>query len=154
LSDKKSPQPASDLPFLTKAVAEGGSDTISFTITTFIHLIAQNILFAVKAQNEIGNVFTEDRTSTWSDFSKLPSVNALIMEALRHTLFHVPLLKVYYIIFNSSSPSNIFINVLLDGKLLPKAAASLTMSSGCITTSRSLRTRTTLILFTLQIHPN
>lgn len=84
LRDEKSPWPHSDLPFLTKAVVEGGSDTTSLTITTFIHLIAQNSLCAVKAQNEIDSVVGEDRTPTWSDFSKLPSVNALIKETLRY----------------------------------------------------------------------
>jgi cytochrome P450 len=84
LLDEKSPWPRSDLPFLTKAVVEGGSDTTSLTMTTFIHLIAQNVHYAVNAQTEIDSVVGDGRTPTWSDFSKLPSVNALIKETLRY----------------------------------------------------------------------
>jgi cytochrome P450 len=84
LINEKSSWPRSDLPFLTKAVVEGGSDTTSLTITTFIHLIAQNVHCAVEAQKEIDSVIGEDRTPTWSDFSNLPSVNALIKETLRY----------------------------------------------------------------------
>jgi cytochrome P450 len=82
--EEQSPWPRSDLPFLTKAVVEGGSDTTSLTITTFIHLIAQNIQCAIEAQNEIDSAVGEDRTPTWSDFAQLPSVNALIKETLRY----------------------------------------------------------------------
>lgn len=72
-----------ELIFLAGILIEGGSDTTSAAITTFIHLMAKYPDVAKLAQSHIDAVVGEERTPVWNDFDKLPIVNAIIKETMR-----------------------------------------------------------------------
>lgn len=71
------------LSFLGGVLMEGGSDTTSSSIISFIQAITRWPEVQRKAQAEIDAVIGEDRSPVWSDYEKLPYVAATVKEALR-----------------------------------------------------------------------
>lgn len=71
------------LAFLGGVLMEGGSDTTSATIISFIQAMTRWPEIQRKAQAEIDAVIGEDRSPVWSDYEKLPYVAATVKEAMR-----------------------------------------------------------------------
>ncbi|EXJ68791.1 uncharacterized protein A1O5_07722 [Cladophialophora psammophila CBS 110553] len=69
--------------FLGGVAMEGGSDTSSAVITSCIQALTKWPHIQKKAQQEIDAVVSEDRSPVWSDYAKLPYVNAIVKEAMR-----------------------------------------------------------------------
>ncbi|KAJ5138483.1 uncharacterized protein N7515_003331 [Penicillium bovifimosum] len=69
--------------FLGGVLMEGGSDTSSSIIISFIHAMTKFGDVLKKAQAEMDSVVGEDRTPVWSDYDKLPYVATIVKEAQR-----------------------------------------------------------------------
>lgn len=69
--------------FLGGVMMEGGSDTSSSVIISFLQAITKWPQVQQKAQSEIDSVMGEDRSPVWSDYEKLPYVAAIVKEAMR-----------------------------------------------------------------------
>ncbi|KAK4152517.1 phenol 2-monooxygenase [Chaetomidium leptoderma] len=69
--------------FLCGTVMEGGSDTTSSLVISFIHAMTKWPEVLKKAQAEMDRVVGEDRTPTWDDYAKLPYIAACVKEAHR-----------------------------------------------------------------------
>jgi cytochrome P450 len=72
-----------ELCFLGGVTMEGGSDTSSSVIISFIQAMTRWPEYQKKAQAEIDAVIGEDRTPRWSDYSRLPYVGTIIKESMR-----------------------------------------------------------------------
>lgn len=71
------------LKFLCGVLLEGGTDTASSAIPSFIHAMIKYPHVQTKAQQEIDSVIGEDRSPLWSDYAKLPYVSQVVKETLR-----------------------------------------------------------------------
>lgn len=71
------------LKFLCGVLLEGGTDTASSAILSFIHAMIKYPHVQTKAQQEIDSVIGEDRSPPWSDYAKLPYVSQVVKETLR-----------------------------------------------------------------------
>jgi len=69
--------------FLGGVMMEGGSDTSSSIIISFVQAITKWPEVQAKAQKEIDAVVGEDRSPVWSDYGQLPYVAATVKEAMR-----------------------------------------------------------------------
>ena len=69
--------------FLGGVMMEGGSDTSSSIIISFVQAITKWQEVQKKAQEEIDAIVGEDRSPVWSDYEKLPYVAATVKEAMR-----------------------------------------------------------------------
>jgi cytochrome P450 len=69
--------------FLGGVMMEGGSDTSSSIIISFVQAITKWQEVQKKAQKEIDAIVGEDRSPVWSDYEKLPYVAATVKEAMR-----------------------------------------------------------------------
>ncbi|KAK1758584.1 cytochrome P450 [Echria macrotheca] len=69
--------------FLCGTLMEGGSDTTSSLIISFIHAMTKWPEVLKKAQEEVDRVVGEDRSPTWNDFAQLPYITACVKEAHR-----------------------------------------------------------------------
>lgn len=72
-----------ELNFLGGVLLEGGTDSTSSVILTFIHAMIKYPYVQTKAQQEIDSVIGEDRSPLWSDFVKLPYVSQVLKETMR-----------------------------------------------------------------------
>ncbi|KAJ5766759.1 uncharacterized protein N7511_004375 [Penicillium nucicola] len=62
---------------------EGGSDTTSITIISFIQAMALYPEAQKEAQKSIDDVIGSERSPTWEDFSSLPYITMVVKETLR-----------------------------------------------------------------------
>jgi cytochrome P450 len=69
--------------FLCGTLMEGGSDTASAIIISFIHAMTKWPEVLRKAQAEVDAVVDEGRTPTWDDYAKLPYIAACMKEGHR-----------------------------------------------------------------------
>ena len=69
--------------FLCGTVMEGGSDTTSSLIISFIHAMTKWPAVLKRAQAELDAVVGPDRTPTWDDYAQLPYIAACVKEAHR-----------------------------------------------------------------------
>lgn len=69
--------------FLGGVLVEGGSETTSSVIQSFIHAMTKWPGILQNAQAEIDAVVGEERTPIWEDYDKLPYVAATVKEAMR-----------------------------------------------------------------------
>lgn len=72
-----------ELYFLGGVLMEGGSDTSSAIILSFIHAMTKWPHILKKAQEEMDAVVGESRTPVWSDYKDLPYAAATVKEAMR-----------------------------------------------------------------------
>ncbi|EPS36358.1 hypothetical protein H072_10139 [Dactylellina haptotyla CBS 200.50] len=71
------------LAFVGGVQMEGGSDTSASILTAFVQAMVQWPEVQQIAQAEINALIGEDRSPTWSDFSQLPYINAIMKECHR-----------------------------------------------------------------------
>lgn len=71
------------LKFLCGVLLEGGTETTSSVILSFIHAMIKYPHVQTKAQQEIDSVIGEDRSPLWSDYAKLPYVSQVVKETMR-----------------------------------------------------------------------
>jgi cytochrome P450 len=64
-------------------LVEGGADTTAAQLLTLVLAFAKSPSVQKKAQREIDAVCGTQRSPEWSDFSKLPYVNAIVKEGMR-----------------------------------------------------------------------
>lgn len=64
-------------------MVEGGADTTAGSLLTIVLAIAKHPFVQKRAREEIDRVCGTERGPSWSDFEKLPYVNAVVKEALR-----------------------------------------------------------------------
>lgn len=67
-----------EMAYLAGTMLEGGSDTSSAIILSFILAMTKWPEVQKKAQTEIDNVMGEDRSPVWDDYAKLPYVAATV----------------------------------------------------------------------------
>ena len=72
-----------ELNFLCGTLMEGGSETSSSVILTFIQAMIKYPYVQIIAQQEIDSVMGEDRSPLWSDYVKLPYVSQIVKETMR-----------------------------------------------------------------------
>lgn len=72
-----------DFNHLLGEMVEGGADTTAGSLLTIVLALAKHPHVQKRAREEIDRVCGTDRGPSWSDFEKLPYVNAVIKEALR-----------------------------------------------------------------------
>lgn len=77
------PMSQTEFNLLLGEMIEGGADTSSAAIATLLLALAKNPDIQKKAQMEIDRVCNRERSPVWSDFEKLPYINALVKEGLR-----------------------------------------------------------------------
>jgi len=65
-------------------VLEGGTDTSSAFLQSFVLALVCHPELQRKAQQEVDALISEDRLPTIEDYEKLPYVNALVKEVLRY----------------------------------------------------------------------
>jgi cytochrome P450 len=97
--------------FLMGTVMEGGSDTTSALIISFIQAMTAWPAVLKKAQEEMDRVVGDDRTPTWDDYKRLPYVAACVKEAHRWRAV-TPL----------AFPHSLAEDDWVDGMLLPKGS--------------------------------
>ncbi|OAG38867.1 hypothetical protein AYO21_06898 [Fonsecaea monophora] len=71
------------LQFLGGEILEGGADTTSSTLISFVMAMACWPEYQRKAQKEMDSVVGEDRTPQWSDYDNLPYIAQIQKETLR-----------------------------------------------------------------------
>lgn len=71
------------LHFLCGTLMEGGSDTTSSILISFVHAMTKWPAVLRKAQAEMDAAVGEDRTPTWADYVRLPYVAACVKEGHR-----------------------------------------------------------------------
>lgn len=64
-------------------MVEGGADTTAGSLLSIVLAITKNPHVQKRAREEIDPVCGTERGPSWSDFEKLPYVNAVVKEALR-----------------------------------------------------------------------
>jgi cytochrome P450 len=64
-------------------LVEGGADTTSAQLLTLILAFAKYPQVQEKARVEIDAICGSERSPTWSDFQKLPYINAIVKEGMR-----------------------------------------------------------------------
>jgi cytochrome P450 len=64
-------------------IVEAGADTTAGSLLTIVLALAKYPQVQKRAREEIDRVCGTDRGPSWSDFEKLPYVNAIVKEALR-----------------------------------------------------------------------
>ena len=69
--------------FLGGTMMEGGSDTTSALISSFIHAMTKWPEVMRKAHRELDSVVGEDRTPTFDDYDNLPYIAATVKESMR-----------------------------------------------------------------------
>lgn len=69
--------------FLGGVMMEGGTETTSSVMLTFIHAMIKFPRVQKKAQEEIDAVVGEDRSPLWSDYARLPYVSQIVKETMR-----------------------------------------------------------------------
>jgi cytochrome P450 len=69
--------------FLGGTMTEGGSDTTSALISSFIYAMTKWPEVMKKAQSELDRVVGEDRTPTFDDYDHLPYIAATVKETMR-----------------------------------------------------------------------
>lgn len=69
--------------FMAGLLMEAGSETVSLTVNSAVHLLCAHPEWIKKAQQQIDSVIGEDRSPVFADFEKLPLVNAIIKETFR-----------------------------------------------------------------------
>lgn len=72
-----------ELNFLCGVLMEGGSDTSSSIILSFLHAMIKYPQVQSRAQREIDSVMGDNRSPTWSDYSSLPYINMIVKETMR-----------------------------------------------------------------------
>lgn len=72
-----------EMAYLAGTMLEGGSDTSSAIILSFVHAMTKWPEVQKKAHKEIDAIMGEDRSPTWEDYAKLPYVAATVKEANR-----------------------------------------------------------------------
>ncbi|KAK4161037.1 phenol 2-monooxygenase [Cladorrhinum sp. PSN259] len=83
LDDPKVDLDRHGLYFLCGTLMEGGSDTTSSLIISFIHAMTKWPQVLKKAQAEMDKVVGPERTPTWEDYENLPYIAACVKEAHR-----------------------------------------------------------------------
>ncbi|KAK4226602.1 phenol 2-monooxygenase [Podospora fimiseda] len=97
--------------FLLGTMMEGGSDTTSSLIISFIHAMTKWPEVLRRAQREMDGVLGEERTPNWGDYERLPYVAACVKEA--HRWRHVAPL---------AFPHSLAEDDWVDGMFLPKGS--------------------------------
>lgn len=69
--------------FLGGGLMEGGSDTSSSVILSFLQAMTRWPEVLHKAHAEIDRVVGEDRSPSWEDYGKMPYIAATVKEAMR-----------------------------------------------------------------------
>jgi len=72
-----------EMAYLAGTMLEGGSDTSSAVILSFVHAMTKWPEVQKKAQKEIDAIMGEDRSPVWEDYANLPYVAATVKEANR-----------------------------------------------------------------------
>ena len=72
-----------ELYFLGGVLMEGGSDTSSSIIISFVQAMTKWPHLLARAQEEMDRVVGEDRSPLWSDYDKLPYIAACVKESMR-----------------------------------------------------------------------
>ena len=80
---EKLPLNHNELIFLCGVMLEGGSDTTSSVILSFLHAMVKFPHVQRKAQEEIDSFVGEDRSPLWSDYAQLPYVSQIVKETMR-----------------------------------------------------------------------
>ncbi|MCJ1271881.1 hypothetical protein MMC22_011786 [Lobaria immixta] len=104
----------SQLESLGGALIEGGSETTSNVLLTFIHTIISHPEAQMEAQAEIDRVIGEDRSPLWSDYEQLLYVSMIIKETMR-----------WRPIAPTGFPHYLTEDDWVDGKFLPKGTTVL-----------------------------
>jgi len=100
-----------EMAYLAGTMLEGGSDTSSAIILSFVHAMSKWPEVQKKAHKEIDAIIGEDRSPVWEDYAKLPYVAATVKEANRWR-------PVVPLAFPHCAANDDWI----DGKLLPKGS--------------------------------
>jgi cytochrome P450 len=64
-------------------LVEGGADTTAAQLLTLILALAKNSHVQEKARQDIDRVCGSERSPQWSDFQRLPYINAIVKEGMR-----------------------------------------------------------------------
>jgi len=68
---------------LVGELVEGAADTTAAQLLTLVMAFAKNPRVQKRAQEEIDKVCGVERSPLWSDFKKLPYINAIVKEGMR-----------------------------------------------------------------------
>ena len=101
--------PPAQLRFIGGVLMEGGSDTSSSLIIAIVQAMIRYPHVQRKAQAELDRVVGDSRSPTWSDWTQLPYINAIVKEGHRWR----PILPLNF-------PHALTENDYVDGKFLPK----------------------------------
>lgn len=69
--------------FLGGVMMEGGSETISTMMLVILQALTLHPEVQKRAQNEIDQICSEDRSPNWSDYDRLPYISMIIKESVR-----------------------------------------------------------------------
>ncbi|KAK3386869.1 cytochrome P450 [Podospora didyma] len=97
--------------FLCGTVMEGGSDTTSSLVISFIHAMTKWPAVLKKAQEEMDKAVGPERTPTWDDYANMPYIAACVKESHRWR----PVTPLAF-------PHSLAQDDWVDGMLLPKGS--------------------------------